>query len=82
MAGTLNATAANSIVRQYSTDLKHALDRNTAAILAVGTEIIKAMTGNAPVSPQSIEQSVKAAFDREYQKLVPPTGRPTGRQKP
>ena len=82
MAGTLNATAATSIVRQYSGDIKQALDRNTAAILAVGSEIIKAMTGNSPISPQSIEQSVKAAFDREYQKLVPPTGRPMARQKP
>ena len=80
MAGTLNETAANSIVRQYSGDIKHALDRNTAAILAVGIEIIKAM--NTATSPQMAEQAVKASFDREYQKLVPPTGRPTGRQKP
>jgi hypothetical protein len=69
MAGTLNAQAASSIVRQYSTDLKLALDRNTAAILSVGIEIISAM--NPSASPQSIAQSVRTTFDREYQKLVP-----------
>jgi hypothetical protein len=41
-----------------------AIDRNSAAVLAQTAELVKARLGHGATSPESIEESVTATFDR------------------
>jgi hypothetical protein len=69
----LNATAVSNIAHGVASELKIELQRNTAALLAVGIEVIKAMAGHAPATPEAITQSVLKTFNDEFTKFVNPS---------
>ena len=68
----LNSTAVANIARMIADEIQLSMNRNTAAILTVGIEIIKSMSGHAAVTTQSIEQRVLETFNREFGKIVNP----------
>src|SRR5579863_9807550 len=68
----LNSTAVGNIARMIADEIQLGMNRNTAAILAVGIEIIKSMSGHAAATNQSIEHRVLDTFNRELEKMVNP----------
>ena len=68
----LNSTAVGNIARMIADEIQLGMNRNTAAILAVGIEIIKSMSGHAAATNQSIEQRVLDTFNNEFEKIKNP----------
>jgi hypothetical protein len=67
-----SSTAVAEIARTIAEEIQLAINRNTAAILTVGIEIIKSMSGHAAATNQSIEQRILETFNREFDKIVNP----------
>ena len=65
-----DSAAMANIARVIAGEIQLAINRNTAAILAVGIEIIKSMSGHAAATTQSIEERVLETFNNELGKMA------------